>query len=375
MPRIAPFPALRYRPGHDPFDVTAPPYDVISEKQSEELKRQPFNFAHLTLPGADGYERSGSLLRKWRNDSVLQQHEAAFYVYSTTYAHGGSQRTTAGLIAALELEPFGQGGIYPHEKTMPGPKADRLSLMRTTRANLEPLWFFTAEPLPALQDLLRSTDEQDPLYNFSVGEAGHRMWRVPASLGADVAEAIAETSLVIADGHHRYETAIAFAKEQEGAGPWDSTLALIADREFRPPTVMPIHRLVRGASASRVFELAQVQELPEAALLERMSSAGPGTIGVVWPEGSGWFKTDGMLDTRFLAEKVLSPLGWSPEYEHDLDGVLDAGHKDSVAFLMAPVGTGSVAELALRGHTMPPKTTLFIPKPRSGLLLRDLDQG
>jgi uncharacterized protein (DUF1015 family) len=285
------------------------------------------------------------------------------------------------VVCTVELEPLGEGSILPHENTMPGPKRDRLEMMRATEANLEPLWFAADRSIGPILDLMTRAENEPPLLDVTSDEVRHRIWPLEESAEAEFTENLSGGSLVVADGHHRYETAVTYRDEKRltnGSGPWDSTLALIQDPEVATPDLRAIHRIVEGVSFAEIEKLVKIDNLPEniPESLEGVIEATRegGYIGVIGEEGAGLIASEGDLDTAFLAEAILGPLGAPTTYEHDIGELRTAIFEGSVVFIVAPIDVKRVVELATAGVRTPPKTTLFWPKPLSGLLLRDLAQ-
>lgn len=375
------------------------------------------NVIHVTLGGdhthqdRQKYEMAGSRFRDWLASGVLvREEEPLYFVYGMNYYEAGKSGTTVGLIASLGLEDFGSGEILPHERTIPGPKRDRLELMRATEANLEPLWFFASSPISGFRTIMESAMREFPVAEVvDMDGVRHTLWQLRPRDAGGIAETIAEIPLVIADGHHRYETALAYRQERtaaDGPGPWDDTLALIVDPVDYPPLLRPIHRLVHGMSVGQIAELVAdaaennskqsddgsgetgAARRPEKAsvplekvsgeledLLKLVEDAGPGTLGVVTAQGSWIVRTHSDLDTAYLNDAILEPSGADVRYEHEpeqVEAMLAAG---AVAFVLAPAPIDLVASKALAGERMPPKTTLFWPKPRTGFLMRDLRLG
>jgi uncharacterized protein (DUF1015 family) len=389
VPRISAFPALRYRPGTDLASVSAPPYDVIAPDERLRLERShPNNIIQITLgaerPG-DGdqdnrYTRAAEILSEWRESGMLVADDAPhLYLYRSDFEVEGRLRTTAGVVAALELEELGAGGVFGHEKTRPGPKADRLALMRTTRANLEPLWFFASSTMDGFRELVEDLEGRDPIADvLDPQDVRHRVWVLSDDQGEAMTKVVNDIPLVVADGHHRYETALTYRNERreaDGPGPWDSTMAIIADPVQFAPELLPIHRLVSNVTPDQVPGKT-VFDGDLAALRQAVEDAGPGTVGVASRDGRWTVTTSGDVDTVWLAEQVLEPNQGEVIYEHDMRLVEDAvSNTNDTAFLMAAVPVPLVAEKALAGVRLPPKTTLFWPKPRTGLLMRDLEPG
>ncbi|MGH2769529.1 MAG: DUF1015 family protein, partial [Actinomycetota bacterium] len=319
-------------------------------------------------------------LRQWIRAGVLvREGPAAMYLYRMDYREGARARSTAGVVGTLTLEGFREGGIFPHERTFPGPVADRLRLMRAAQANLEPIWLVAARGSEAL-GVLAEVARPGAIVDYSEsGGIRHRLWRASPDEARGVAEALCSTPLVLADGHHRYTAALAFRDEERaraGPGPWDQTLALISDPLRHPPSLLPIHRVAR-VSIDRVASAAELIAFPGdlEKLASHVSQAGPGTIGVAGPGGCWTMSPKSALDSEWIGTQVLQPLGAEAIYQHDLEQVSTEILAGAVGFILAPVPLGLVLEAALAGRLMPQKTTLFWPKPRTGLLLRDLESS
>lgn len=381
VPQLAPFTGIRYASTLDPDLVTSPPYDVISpDLQRVLLDRHPRNFVRLILPpdGDDRYQRAAQALMEWQAEGTLvPDPDPSYYLYVMDYLSRGKRISTAGIIGALALERFGEGNVFPHEDTMPGPKADRLELMRATRANLEPLWFVASESLPGLKSIVQSHRHLPPVAQVT-DSAGvrHNLWRVTPSDADDVVEQMQEVPIVIADGHHRYETAIAYRDErraQDGSGPWDFVLAMVAGPADFGPTLLSIHRVVRDIDTRALMNRLHAEAFDGdlQALAEMVSQAGAGTIGLATGEKLWTVRSGAPLASVFLRD-LLGPEA-KVSYEHELEMVAEAMHEGATAFIMAPVPLSLVIERALAGERMPPKTTLFWPKPLSGLVFRSLD--
>lgn len=386
VPHISKFKATRYAPRLDIELVSSPPYDVISPGEKQRLDRShPNNFIRVSLGAQTSgdtdtenrYTRAGDIWREWLRSGVLVTDDREYlYLYRCDFEVNGQKRATAGVVAALRLEDLGTGGIYGHERTTAGPKADRLALMRTTNANLEPLWFFSSATLPGFSTIVDTLASDQPLSDLVDAEGvRHRIWQMSDSQADAIIDNVARIPLIVADGHHRYETSLTYRDERRaahGPGPWDYTLGLISDPEQFAPELLPIHRLVTGLSVEKLQATPFDGNLAELNKLVR--DKGPGTIGVTDGSSCWTIPSTGEVDTVWLAENVLEPLSLSVAYEHDLAEVERAiRDEDTAAFIMASVPVGLVAAKALEGVRMPPKTTLFWPKPRSGLLMRNLD--
>lgn len=378
MPELKPFSATRFVEA-DLQRVCAPPYDVISAEEREQLASlDPHNIVHVTLPskttdGSPDYSGAGARWRDWLSQGVVKEDpEESLFLYSAEFQENSGTRIVAGILGCIELTPFGEGGVHPHEKTRPGPKQDRLELMKATSANLEPLWFLSSQPLTGISQSIALAEGLPPLADVTDAQGvRHRIWIVGDEIG-DVLE-VPDGDLVIADGHHRYETSLTcrdLRRAQDGRGGWDRTLALVMDPVEMAPLLLPIHRIspVAPDQVREIFELSPV-EADASKLASVVRQSGPGTIGLIHATGAWTFASD-PLDTTFLAERVIRPLEVEVEYEHDLDQVSKAVSEGSSGFILAPISTREVITTAVQGGRMPPKTTLFWPKPLSGLVMR-----
>ena len=378
MPRFEPFAGLRYAPDVALCDVTAPPYDVIDGAERALLaSRSEANAVRFDLPDeADGdgrYERANAVLEALQEQGVLVEDDVpCFYAYRMTYPGGH----TTGVIGGLEL---GAADVLPHEHTTKKAKSDRLDLLRATGHNLSAIWGLSLAK--GLTDLVRPDDEPDAACTDDDGVV-HELWRLddPDVLAA-VTERVQSAPVVIADGHHRYETSLAYRDEVGAGGPQDLTMALVVELTEDELDVRPIHRLLHG--------LAGV-DLP-AALGERcfdvspVDAAAPSTDGpvLVLPDGAAWLlrPRDGAfpddtpdLDSSRLAVALEGLPPHEVEYQHGDDIVVrrvTAGEA-SAGVLLRPASVAQIAATAHGGDRMPPKTTFFWPKPRTGFVFRSL---
>ena len=339
MPEIRPFRALRYSAEAGPLqDLVAPPYDVISPQERERyLARSPYNVVHLTLP--DSEEQAASDLEAWRRDGVLVEEEPAVWWVAQDYTGpDGIERTREGFAASLRVEPYETGAVLPHERTHAGPKEGRLRLLRATRTELEPIFLlYDAEPPVA-------RPERAPDIEAEEGGVRTRLWKLPG------AEPRIDVPLLIADGHHRYETALAFSQEDPSA-----THMLVVLVSSRAPglVIFPTHRLVRRLGEVPVSELADLPDpLP-----------GP----VLYRDGRYWrIETDEEIDAEAVAKLDAEVVGYAPVASEAVSAV-DRGEAEA-AFLLRPVSVEQVAARAAAGGVMPQKTTFFYPKLLSGML-------
>ncbi len=460
VPILRPFRALRYQATRVPdlSAVLCPPYDVIGPgEQAELLRRHPYNAVRLELPpaGEDGADRSDDDARyraaartlvAWRTDGVLAKDALpSLYVHEMRYDAGpkAAARTARGFMVRLRLEPLRSGsGVRPHERTMSGPKEDRYRLLRATGTNLSPVVLLHEQPGTdvALAELTAGA----PVATASEPSGiQHRLWAVPVSPGAPVPSAggegpadpagrllhLVETGpLTIADGHHRYETALRYGEERgqrracESDPAYDYVLALIYAVDAAPAP-LATHRVVRGLTASEgaigeapgpgrgsflaaapgLFRVERLRDPDE--LLARMAAPlpaeqergrfgyqGPDGVALLWsrrerlaplldpalPEAARW------LDTSLLAVALRHLGGIGPDELSDGERVTYlkaaaaalslASESDDTAFLLDPTPVSAVLRVADAGGVMPQKSTYFQPKAPTGLLFNVLEQ-
>jgi uncharacterized protein (DUF1015 family) len=352
MARVQPFRAVRYdEEAAGPLArLVAPPYDVLGpEERARFLAESPFNVVHLTLPEND-YE-AASLWREWLDHGVLVRDAdaACWWLEQDFVGPDGVARTRGGLVVALRAEPYSAGVILPHERTHAGPKEGRLRLLRALRAHVEPLFF--------LYDGVLEGPGGAPLLDVELEGVRNRLWRVEG----EPPPALADAQLLIADGHHRYETALAFHEEDGSEGSaW--LLAVIVPTEQEGLTIFPTHRLVDDVDVSR-------GEPSDEAPLELL---GRGTGPVLYRGGQSYaLDPDGAgTDAAAIEPLVNGTVRYTPRAEEAVE-LVDSGEAGAALLLRAPT-IEQVRETARRGETMPQKSTYFYPKLPSGLLFLPL---
>jgi uncharacterized protein (DUF1015 family) len=393
-------------------DVAAPPYDVIDPEQRRRLAgRSPYNVVRVDLPegGDDIYAEAARILEQWRDEgAVVRDDEPALWTLTQDYTGpDGRALTRHGVFARVRVEDYGPGRIRPHERTHPGPKEDRLRLTRATKANLSPIFSLYDDPTGATAAVL---DAAEP-FGEQTDDDGtvNRLGRVadPAAIEAFQA-ALAPAELLIADGHHRYETARVYADEVGGEGEHRYVLMCLVALQDRGLTVFPTHRLIRDttpetqeALANTLRELFAIEPI-EQADLRPPDGEGPLTMGyidahfqrgfrlILKDQASADAALDGMpepyrrLDTAVLEALVLKgPLGLSEDdishlhglgYSRTDDEALQlvlSGEYDA-AFFLRSTPIDQVRAIAAAGVNMPPKSTYFFPKVPTGLLFNPL---
>ncbi len=403
MPRFEPFAGLRYDPEMAPLaEVIAPPYDVVGPAERERLAaRSAYNSIHLELPvpdgerGLDRYEHAAALLSSWEHEGVLRRDDApAFYVYTMRFrGEDGSALSTTGVIGALRLDEAGGGEVLPHERTMPKPKGDRLDLLRACQANLSPIWGLSLTSGLAAACTAATRGVPAPVSAADDDGVVHELWPVsdPEAIAAMVA-IVAATPVVIADGHHRYETATFYQSERrrangDVAGAYDAVMAFVVELSPAELVVQAIHRLVSGLP-----EELDVLEALEAHVEVLEGPADPaglpaemarvGAIGLVTRRGNYVLRprpalveaAEADLDSSRLDVALASLPAHEIVYQHGARAVVDAVADGTaqLGFLLRPATVEQIADTAHSGRRMPPKTTFFHPKPRTGLVLRSV---
>lgn len=413
---LSPFRALRYDAAGDLATLTSPPYDVIDADGVTALEESnEHNVVRLILPRepaggssdpADRYVRARRTLEQWRADGVLRPDETpALYVYEQ--ADPGTGHVQRGLLGALALTPPEDGIVLPHENTMAGPVSDRLALYNAVDADLEPI-FLVYDGGGAASRAVAEAEQAPPLVDAVLGDGlRHRLWPItePGVL-QEIADDLARRKALIADGHHRYATYLQRQAERHatgaGAGPWDLGLTFLVDATAFGPEVHPIHRVIPGRPAEQLAAQAAA-----GMTVHEVAAGLPGALGELTELAGApaYVLTDGSrawVLSRPDPEQVAAALGqehsaawraldvsvlhgflvpalWSlPDtvdavgYEHDVHAAVAAAQRSGgAAVLLNPTPVAAVAAVAADGERMPRKSTLFTPKPRTGLVLRD----
>ncbi len=357
---VEPFRAVRYDTGRaGPLaSLVAPPYDVIApEERSRYLAASPYNVVHLTLPNSP--EEAARTWLEWGAARILQREpEPGFWAVEQDYVgRDGVARSRTGLFAALQVEPYEKRVVLPHERTHRGPKEDRLRLLRSVRVQLEPIFLLYEDAAPFDVPSRAPDLEAD----------GQRLWRIGA--GERIAEAFAERQLLIADGHHRYETALAF-HAAEGTLESGFIPAVLTSLNDPGLTIFPTHRVFREKPKPTFIALGRNRKGdPAAALRELEELSRERAAVVIYEHGSTELAIDGdgQLDVQLIDRLGHEGISYTPDWREAVRAV-DTGEA-AVAFLMRPTRIEDVFAVARRGETMPQKSTYFYPKLLSGLLM------
>jgi uncharacterized protein (DUF1015 family) len=408
---MVPFRGVRYGPGVDLAAVTSPPYDVIDDEAVRRLRAaDPRNIVRLILPGgepAERYARARDTLRAWRSaGSLITDAAPGLYVYEQS-GQGVVQR---GVIGAVGLRAEAAKVVLPHEDVFPGPVRDRLRLMGTTGANLEPIFLVYEGGGTTSQVVDETAATGGPMLEMGTDDGmTHRLWRVSdADVHAAIAADLKGRQALIADGHHRYATYRALQalhkRAGDGPGPWDYGLALLVDSVHYPPRLRAIHRVLPGLPlqtaverAKTAFQVADVSGSLSAALEKLAAASGPSFLvgddhrlhlltdpapealaRAMPPEHSERWRR---LDTAVLDHLLIGHVWGIAEDEctveivhHDAAAALArAGRSSGTAVVMNPLPVADVLGVAAGGERVPRKSTSFGPKPRTGLVLRLLD--
>ncbi|HEX4465795.1 MAG TPA: DUF1015 domain-containing protein [Solirubrobacteraceae bacterium] len=417
MADVQPLRALHYDPAvAGPLqDVVAPPYDVIDASQRAELiARSPLNVVGVDLPQGepDPYDSARELFESWQQQGALvRDAEPALWAHTQDYTGpDGQRRTRRGFFCRVRIEGYGPGRMRPHERTHPGPKEDRLRLTRATRANISPIFSLFDDPQNAAWAALEPFTAERPWGEVTdADDTVHRLWRVSdAQAIAAVQAATRDVELLIADGHHRYETMQAYADEVGGDGEHRYMLMCLVALQDPGLTVFPTHRLVNQLDDARRAALAEalerdfeIEQVPEGAVAPEPGD-GPLQLGYVNSQDQRTYRL--RLKEQAIADAALS--GHSEAYRHLDTGVLEtlllkgalglsdddishfngmfyarstaealakvrSGEYDA-AFLMRPTPIAQVRDVAAEGENMPPKSTYFFPKLLTGLLFNPL---
>jgi len=433
MAEIVPFKALRYDPHQVKLeDVLTQPYDKITpEMQAKYYERSAHNLVRIILgkagetdtPAFSVYTRAAEYLHDWRSGGILKQDaEPCFYLYSQTFTVPGTPELVErrGLIAAGRIHDYRDGVVFRHEQTLAKPRADRLNLLRATRAHFGQIFMLYSDPQAEVEALLQAKANEEPDTSvLDEYETLHRIWRVhePKLIQA-IQERMSGKDLMIADGHHRYETALAYRDEQRAAGSTDRNashefvMMTLVPMESRGLVVLPTHRIIHGLPsfdreqmlerAGRFFDVDRVDQRTETrsatTLLRKAGENGTAFVavtrqgtyllqakkGAVQDALTGVSALQCQLDVvqlhKILLERVLEISEEAihnqeyVKYERDASEAISYIRQGAnVAFLMNPAKIKQVCDIAFAGDVLPQKSTDFYPKLLSGLAIYALD--
>ena len=398
MADVAPFRALRYGEQSEPLgELLCPPYDVISPEERDRLYAQsPHNFVRIEFPKPDGdpYARAAADLAAWRLRGVLKQDSAAaIYVHDHEFSVGKTRVRRRGIHCALRLHRPEEGIVMPHELTFPKAKVDRLALLRATRTNTSAIFGVFEDTRGEIAGgVSRHIEATRPTAEATVGDEQHRVWAIGDRLAiGEFRDALAKRRVYIADGHHRYETALTYLAERGAGASADAAigyvLAYLCSADDPGLRIFATHRIVRGDGAldraiDRYFERSSINA-------RAMADSQPGIVVV---RGGRYeqltLRPDADLSSvrpawRDLpvaqAEELLlreaRDAGADIAYEHDLNVALAATETGATAVLLRPIDAETLRRVADAGERLPQKTTYFFPKPPCGMVFHRLDPG
>jgi len=434
MAEIIPFKALRYDPDQVKLeDVLTQPYDKITpEMQSKYYERSTHNLVRIILGKAgetdtdafNVYTRAAEYLHDWRSGGILKQDpEPGIYAYSQTFTIPGTRDLAErrGLIALGRIHDYADGVVHRHEQTLSKPRADRLNLLRATRAHFGQIFMLYSDPHNEIDTLLRAKTEEDPDTSLlDEYETLHRLWRIhdPALIQA-VQQKMRDKKLLIADGHHRYETALAYRNERRAEtggtdpnAPYEFVMMTLIPMESRGLVILPTHRIVHGLpdfDRERMLEVAgQFFDIDRIDLRTESRSATT-LLGQAGENGTAFVAVtrQGPYLMRAKQNAIHDALGEVPSLQRDLDvvqlhrimlervlGISEEAIRNqenvryerdafeaiswvrqgaNVAFLMNPAKIEQVRDIAFGGEVLPQKSTDFYPKLLSGLAIYALE--
>lgn len=425
MAKIRPFRANYYNPQRfsDLSPLISPPYDVISPALQTQLYDQhPYNFVRIDFgqehsddsPQHNRYTRAAELLAQWRAEKVFEQDpQPGFYLHQQRFSHQGQPLTRSDLFVLCEASDYAEGQVLRHEKTLAGPKADRYQLKEHTQAHLSPVFCVYRDPEAEVQALVAASLQQAPLFSFSENGVAHELYRIADTESVTALEKLlAERPFYIADGHHRYETALNFRRAHypqiAAAGYLCMYLAALEDPGL---LVLPYHRMVRPrfewpewpAFLERASQHFEIQQLAASDFPNALTPTQPTQmrLGLQTPEGCWLFsRKQGLpegiaaersaayrkLDVSVLHELLLYELAGFPadkakdpdyiRFSPDIPVLQQAlAQEGGVAFYLNATPVAALCEVAEEGETMPPKSTYFYPKVPSGLLFTCFDSA
>jgi uncharacterized protein (DUF1015 family) len=377
MPKIQPFKALTYSGGAGTWDtLCCPPYDVVSEDEQRVLEnRNPYNAILLERPlGSDPYQTAKKRLDDWLTRGILcRDKQPAYYMIEMDFSVNKKIYTLRGFTAQLELSPFSENKVLPHEETLSGAKADRLELMKATGCNFSAIYCLYND-CGAAGEVLSAVSSISPDIDFTMPDGvTHRLWRITdENLQAKLTAALEDRQVFIADGHHRYETAL---KYRESAGG-DFIMATLVDMSDPGLVVLPTHRVVYGCAPDAPERFIAAMNGKETPLTEPQN----GSI-IMYHKGKSYlfaYDSDG-LDVETLHNQILEPYfgidkkAMSAQknltYTRDINEavrMVDSG-EGQCAFILAATKISQIRDISLAGCKMPQKSTYFYPKLITGL--------
>jgi len=402
MPIVRGFKGIRYNPEKiDDFGkVLAPPYDVISPEEQKELhERDPHNVVRLILPEGTGdskYELAAKTFRDWFvEDVLLQDPEPCIYPYYQEFEDNGRKVMRKGFIAAVKLEDFESKKILPHERTFPKHKADRLKLNTACKANMSAVFSVYSDPEGVIEKAVDESIQEDPLFDITFGDGvSNKLWRVSNSrLLSLILEKMQDKSFLIADGHHRYETALEYRRiqreksgETSGNEPYDYVMMYLSRAECEGLIINPTHRVIKNLGkydqAGFLSELEADFKVEKMPFREGVSGIGSHELSVITKDADHAYRISPrnnfpkpyenmgvMLLHNVVFKKILNEEESGVFYTKFLDQAVELvrGGEYELGFILPELEANDIFDVVMDGERMPHKTTYFYPKILSGL--------
>ncbi len=384
MALIYPFKGVKY--SKTTSEIMAPPYDVIDENYREQLiANNRYNIVNITLP--DSYNKAKELIDTWINKNILQfDKECAYYLYVAEYRFNGTKKILRGFLGALQIEPFG-GRIKPHEKTLKGPKIDRFNLITKTHAMFCPIMGLYSSKNSINNIMDKIVDSQAPIVDTEFEDIRHKIYTIKNKNDIEVIHRnLSNEDIIIADGHHRYETALMiqeyFNKQGIKSGGFDYIMTLLIDDKNGGLSLLPIHRLIKKINDFNSF----IKKLKEYFDIKEGKNR---CDFLMYREGKFYSLTFKLkrdnniikrLDVSIFEEYIYKKILKLTEddiknqkiagYAHSQKEVMDLIDKKEadIGFILNPMDYSDLVEIANRGLTVPQKSTFFYPKIPSGLI-------
>jgi len=396
MAKIAPFNGIRFGVSGDISRLIAPPYDVIDDKEHASLcKTNPTNIIHLTL-GAPGskqrdYRSIGGKLHKWLKEGTFhREQEKSFYAYCQEYTMEGQRLKFWGLFALLKLNEFGKGPVYPHEKVHQGPVDDRYKIMEATKANLEPIMVLYRAPNDPMNMLYSSLEGLPPVSSAVLTNGTrHRMWKLSMPhTRARIQRMIGKLPLVIADGHHRYNSALIYRRAHPRMKGVDHMMVLIGNTEQKGIRILPINRLITSVTP---ITLDLVRDMAQFGRVEKIGRKfnksllhlPKNTLGFFNKKAGAWLVHLPPLPAKTAPRETLEvtrlhdilpqvipvkEIIYTKKAAEDIGSV--AKNPSVLACFLPPPSSSTICAVAFGNEFLPQKSTFFQPKPQSGMVLR-----
>ncbi len=400
--------------------VIAPPYDVLGIEEQEFLYNlSPYNIVRLEYgklfpdDNADNnrYSRAADTLSSWLAEGFIQpEKQNMLYLYEQSFSYNGHDYCRRGIFAALKVEPYSSGQVLPHEQTFSAPKADRFELLKSTRTNISPIFTLFPDPEELILRLLKEIGSAEPLFDI-IDQSGqsHRLFKIDhPEQQKEIVQSIKAQALLIADGHHRYETALNYKdyrNEPDGSAA-DYILAILVSMKEPGLLMLPTHRLISNLQSETYAKLIKIcndnfdlVKMDQSASLDEQSfqaewqrlTSDKQAFAMLTPDFNALLiprsgQGEELYGVELLHKLIIEPFLALPEtasglkdqltFPHDFISARQAvlsDHPNSVAFILNPIPVEIIYKRALEGNVMPQKTTFFYPKMPGGLLLRNLD--